>query len=117
VPKVFGEVVLPADLPPGTPLSTVVVEVRDVSLADAPAPVVASTVIDDAPLEPGGRIPFELDIPEPEPGHDLGLRVHVDRTGSGTTTKGDLLNTVAVHVAGPLARPGSSPVVVPVTQI
>ena len=87
------------------------------SFADAPAPVVAAAELEGVRLQPNGRIPFLIDVPEPEPGHDLGLRVHVDRAGDGTTAPGDLINTTAVHVAGPLAPTTPSPLVVPVAQI
>ena len=45
-----------------------VVEVRDVSYADARAPVIASVTLPNAVVRPNGRIPFELTAPEPDAG-------------------------------------------------
>lgn len=71
----------------------IVVEVRDVSLADAPSQVVAARVLEDVPLEPDSVVGFDLEAPEAQPGHTLALRIHVDTDGSGVVAAGDLITT------------------------
>ncbi|KIZ16059.1 YbaY family lipoprotein [Streptomyces natalensis] len=91
---VRGIVSLPADAP-ATQAARVLVEVRDVSLADAPSTVVAAHVQTDVPLAPHGRIPFSVDVPDLDPRGAYGLRVHVDLSGSGALEPGDLISTQA----------------------
>ena len=88
--------VLPADAP--SAVARAVVEVRDVSYADARAPVIASITLPDAVVRPNGRIPFELSAPEPDAGQQLSLECHIDITGGGDVTAGDLLSTQSVPV-------------------
>lgn len=94
---VTGFVSLPPDAPTGTAAS-LLVEVRDVSRADAPSAVVGAQVQTDVRLTPGGRVPFAVDVPGLEPTASYGLRVHVDRSGSGTLETGDLISTQAIPV-------------------
>ncbi|MCX5327905.1 MULTISPECIES: YbaY family lipoprotein [unclassified Streptomyces] len=94
---VTGFVSLPSDTPAETAAS-LLVEVRDVSLADAPSTVVGAQVQTDVPLSPGGRVPFRVNVPELDSSATYGLRVHVDRSGSGTLESGDLINTQAIQV-------------------
>ena len=111
--SVQGELVLP-DAVQEPHADRVLIEVRDVSLADAPSTVVASTVLEDVPLTPQGVIEFELDAPDAEPGHTLALSVHVDIDGSGAIGAGDLITTV--HVPVPASGPVGD-VSVPLTQL
>ncbi|WP_225823965.1 YbaY family lipoprotein [Streptomyces naphthomycinicus] len=94
---VTGFVHLPSDTPTGTAAS-LLVEVRDVSRADAPSTVVGAQVQTDVRLTPGGRVPFSVDVPELDPSASYGLRVHVDRSGSGSLESGDLISTRAIPV-------------------
>ncbi|MFG3516996.1 MULTISPECIES: YbaY family lipoprotein [Streptomyces] len=94
---VTGLVALPPDAPAGRAAS-LLVEVRDVSRADAPSTVVGAQVQTDVQLSPGGRVPFSVEVPGLDPSARYGLRVHVDRSGSGTVESGDLLSTRAVLV-------------------
>ncbi|UZJ33133.1 YbaY family lipoprotein [Streptomyces endophytica] len=94
---VRGLVALPADTPV-TRAARVLVEVRDVSLADAPSTVVAAQVQTDVPLAPHGRVPFRVDVPDLDPKGAYGLRVHVDVSGSGSLEVGDLITTQATVV-------------------
>jgi putative lipoprotein len=98
VRPVDGTVLLPPDCP-ARRAARVVVEVRDVSLADADSVVVARQVLDDVLLAPGGIVAFALDVPEVDPRCRLALRVHVDVDGTGALSEGDLLTTQ--HVAVP----------------
>jgi putative lipoprotein len=92
-----GVVRLPADCP-ALVAARVLVEVRDVSLADAPSVVLARQQLARVPLQPGGTVPFALDVPEVDPRRRLALRVHVDVAGSGAVSDGDLITTVHVDV-------------------
>jgi hypothetical protein len=94
--RIRGTVVLPPDAP--TTVATAVVELRDVTYADARAPVVASVTLSVAELRPHGRIPFELAAPEAEAGQQLSLECYVDVTGGATLTAGDLVTTQSVPV-------------------
>jgi putative lipoprotein len=94
---VTGFVALPPDTPAGTAAS-LLVEVRDVSLADAPSTVVGAQVQTDVQLSPGGRVPFSVNVPELDPSASYGLRVHIDRSGNGTLESGDLISSQAVPV-------------------
>ncbi|MER6306250.1 YbaY family lipoprotein [Streptomyces sp. NPDC001657] len=91
---VRGIVALPGDAP-ATQAARILVEVRDVSFADAPSTVVAAQVQMDVPLAPHGRIPFRVDVPDLDPRGAYGLRVHVDLSGSGSLEAGDLISTQA----------------------
>ena len=88
--------VLPANAP--SAVARALVEVRDVSYADARAPVIASITLPDVVLRPNGRIPFELSAPESDAGQQLSLECHIDITGGGSVTAGDLLSTQSVPV-------------------
>ncbi|MEU5235973.1 YbaY family lipoprotein [Streptomyces lydicus] len=94
---VRGVVALPAEAP-ATPAARVLVEVRDVSLADAPSTVVAAQVLTDVPLAPHGRFPFSVEVPDLDPAGTYGLRVHIDLAGTGSVESGDLINTEAIAV-------------------
>jgi hypothetical protein len=68
------------------------VEVRDVSLMDAPSIVVAETRAADVPIEPGRRIAFELSAPDAEPGRSLAVRAHLSLDGTPGVSAGDLIS-------------------------
>jgi uncharacterized lipoprotein YbaY len=85
-------VVIPPDGPEGEAIR-IVIEVRDVSLADAPSRVVAQEQLEHVAVHPNDRLAFALEVPESEPSAALSLRVHVDMDGSGRVSRGDLLTT------------------------
>jgi uncharacterized lipoprotein YbaY len=89
-------VVLPPDAP--TTVARAVVELRDVTYADARAPVIASVTLPGASLRPHGRIPFELAAPESDASQQLSLECHIDITGGTTLATGDLVSTQSVPV-------------------
>jgi putative lipoprotein len=82
----------------------VIIEVRDVSVADAPSTMIAARRLRRVALRPGRRIPFALEVPEVAASQSLSVRVHVDVDGDGRMGPGDLLSTRAYPVAatGPL---------------
>jgi len=95
---VSGDILLPANAPT-TKAGQMVVEVRDVSLADAPSVVIAEQQMADVQVRPHGRIPFRLAVPEVAANRSLSVRVHVSMDGSGRVQSGDLLTTASYPVA------------------
>ena len=95
---VRGTVVLPADAPEGT-ASLLLVEARDVSLMDAPSVVVAEARLPDVAVQPDGRLPFELEVPDAEAGHTLAARAHLSYDGTAAITPGDAISVT--HLAIP----------------
>jgi hypothetical protein len=87
---------MPADSPPTTAL--MVIELRDTSYADGPAPVVASSRLPNTAVAPGRQCPFEFSAPEMPPSSALSIRCHVDISGDGAVTSGDLLSTESIPV-------------------
>ncbi|WP_030192745.1 YbaY family lipoprotein [Streptomyces sp. NRRL S-87] len=109
---VQGFVALPPDAPAQV-AARLLVEVRDVSLADAASIVVGAQVQTDVPLSPGGRIPFRVLLPDLDPAASYGLRVHVDMAGAGTVEADDMINTRSVPVV-----PGAGQeLLAPVTRV
>lgn len=102
--KLRGTIVLPSDTPAGE-CPRIFVEVRDVSIADAPSVTVASTELRNVSVGPGGLLNFELAVPEQDPGRSLSVRVHASRDGEASTERGDLVSTSSHPVAttGPIA--------------
>ena len=97
--NITGKVVLPADAP-AVRADQVTIEVRDVSVADAPSTVVAERRLDNVALEPNGEITFKMPVPDVEANRTLAFRVHVSLDGSGSVKSGDLLTTTHVAVPG-----------------
>jgi len=95
---VRGSVVMPEDAPQ-TRARFVTIEVRDVSYLDAPSVVVAQARAEDVAVEPGVMIPFELVVPEAEPGRTLAIRAHVSFEGSETVVRGDALSTTSMQIS------------------
>jgi putative lipoprotein len=108
-----GEIVLPPNAP-SVKAGRIIVEIRDVSLADAPSTVVAERQLDNVSLKPGGRIKFRIPVPEVNADRTLSVRVHVSLDGSGVTKSGDLLST-AYHPVPSTGKP--APLEVPVSVI
>ena len=94
---VAGEVVVPRGVTAHV-VPLVVVEVSDVSLADASAVTLARLELADVLVEPGGRIPFRLDVPEAARNARLAVHAHVDANGTRAFSEGDLLTTQHVSV-------------------
>src|SRR5215468_10862767 len=110
---VTGNIVLPANAPTVN-ADQILIEVRDISLADAPSTVIAHERLDDVALKPNGQVRFKIPVPEVESNRRLSLRVHVNLDGSGRTNSGDLLTT-ASH---PIPNTGTpAPLEVPVVVI
>jgi uncharacterized lipoprotein YbaY len=92
-----GRVRLGGALPAGPAVLRVIVE--DVSRIDAAAPVVAQWVTPLlGPLAAGADIPFALSVNDVDEGVRYNVRVHIDTSGSGDVTPGDLVSTAAYPV-------------------
>jgi hypothetical protein len=93
----MAHVVVRIDWPEGEdalpPSAQAHVSVDDVTLLDAAAVTVASTVAGD--LSSDRPLVVELDAPEPDPHRTLTVRVHVRRNGSDDpqVQPGDLITT------------------------
>lgn len=90
--EIIGEIVIPSDCL-GINGATVLIEVRDVSRADALSSVVAQSRLIDVTFRPGDRIPFSLTVPDVLDAQSLDLRVHISCTGINDIMSGDFLTT------------------------
>ena len=95
---VTGEIVLP-EKTPAVKAGHVLIEVRDISLADVPSQLIAEKRLDNVILKPHGRINFSIPVPEVEANRSLTLRVHVSLDGSSRVTSGDLLTTAIYPIS------------------
>ena len=89
------------------------VEVRDVTYADARAPVVAGIALPGVEVHPHARIPFDLTAPEAQADQQLSLECYVDITGGPSLAAGDLVTTQSV----PVPPDGDVSVDVPVSLV
>ena len=83
------------------------IRVRDVSLADAAAPIVAEQVVTGITAASGGTVsvPFRLAFP-PAPGADYNLEAHISASGAQDIKAGDYLTVQSFPV--PLDRATAS---------
>jgi len=110
---VSGEIALPNDCPKIRGANALI-EVRDVSLVDAPSTVVAHTRLKDVDLKPNGRICFSLPAPEVPDARSLEIRIHISMDKSDSVKQGDLLTTISHQIP---SRGSFKDMVVPVTLI
>lgn len=79
--------------------ATVHVRLEDVSRADAEAELVAELTLPlAASLPAGAELPFAIIAPEIDGHARYSVRAHVDVSGTGDVTVGDLLSTAAYPV-------------------
>lgn len=84
---------------PAEPGAVLHIRLEDVTHTDGVAEIVAEQVHTlEAPLQEGAEMAFSLAVPVLDPRHRYGVRVHVDTTGSGNVTEGDLVSTQAYPV-------------------
>lgn len=95
---------------------TVLVEIRDASLADAPSRVVAHSRLHDVGLKPNGQIKARLSLPDGIGGGQTTLivRAFVSMDGSEQIKQGDLLTTAFVELPMDMENPALN---VPVQRI
>ena len=111
---VRGTIVLPAGTPDAK--ADVLVQVEDVSRADAPSRVVGQALRKGMKLRAGGELRYEVKVPADmvEEGGSYAVRVHVDFSGSGEVEVGDLVSTQSHPV---LTRGHPDTAVVPVRKV
>ena len=95
--KLTGRIHLPAGIPAGR-AAKLLVEIRDVTLQDAPSKVVAHMVTEGVAIAANASLDFDMSLPALAPDRQYSMRVHVDRAGSGRTLPGDLLTTQSYPV-------------------
>lgn len=94
---ITGDIVIPSDCPIING-AAVLIEIRDVSRADALSTVVAQTRLTHVNFGPGDRIPFSIDVPEVPNAQSLNIRIHISCTGGNEIKPGDLLTTSSYPV-------------------
>lgn len=96
---VHGEIELPSDAPAFTP-AKVVVELEDVSRADAPSHVVKRLQLATGAVRGGDTISFALEVPAGALNERnlYTVRVHVDVSGSGEVEHGDYITVQSYPV-------------------
>jgi putative lipoprotein len=95
---VRGEIVLPPGAPPEA--ARVVVQLEDVSRADAPSVVVGEQRSEQVRLQGRDRLEFAIEVPADaiDPRAMYSVRAHVDTSGSGTVERGDFVSTQSYPV-------------------
>lgn len=93
-----GHLRLPLGPLPGR-AARVLVELRDVGVQDAPAPLLAQQERRNVAVS-GDQIPFRLTRVPDLSGRHCAVRAHVDFGGDGHISPGDLLTTRHVPVVG-----------------
>lgn len=89
---VRGEVVVPPDAP--VVAADLVVDLEDVSRADAPSEVIGAHRVEGVEVAPGAVLPFAIEVPADaiDERNSYSLRAHVDISRTGTVERGDLLS-------------------------
>lgn len=93
---------------------SVLAQVWDASLADAPAVLLAQSLLRDVVLIPSGNLEIELMVPPTDTMQTLTARVHISMDGSEQVKPGDLLTTSFVEVPHQLEK---NRLAVPVTLV
>lgn len=112
---VHGTILLPpTDLPDSA--AKVVVQVEDVSRADAPSHVVGEQSLTGVRLHKGAVVPFRITLPASavDERASYSVRAHVDVSGSGKVEVGDFVSTQSHPV---LTRGSGDEAVVPVKRV
>lgn len=113
--KVTGRIVLPDSAVPSKS-ARVIVQIEDVSRADAPSLVIAEQALENVKLSPGHVIPFVVTVPVGvlDPHNHYSVRTHIDVSGSGTVDRGDFVSTQSHPV---LTRGAGNEAVIPVKLV
>jgi hypothetical protein len=106
-----GYIILPGNAPSGR-VEKIVIEVRDVSLADAVSVVIAEEQLHNIMLAPDKKIKFKIRVPEVASNKLLSFRAHISKTGDNHVKPGDLLTTINYPVPSDTVPVVELPVVV-----
>lgn len=79
---------------PAAQKATVVLQVEDVSRADAPSPIVGEQRLLGVSVTPGGRVSFQVQVADEavQAGHSYSLRAYIHLGSSGHLERGDLMS-------------------------
>ncbi len=96
---VQGEIVIPPMAEAFTP-ARVLVQIEDVSRADAPSQIVGQAEIDTGELLGGDTLPFAVDVPGGalDDRHLYSVRVHIAQRHDGDVAEGDYITTQSYPV-------------------
>lgn len=94
---ISGNISLPDNCPSISRVNGII-EVRDVSLADAPSTVLTYKKLSSIDLKPHGLIAFSLNVPEVPSNRSLNIRVHISLSGNELVKAGDLLTTASFNI-------------------
>lgn len=96
---VRGEIMLPHDVTPFTP-AHVLIELEDISRADAPSQVMARLLLAPRELREDDLIPFTIEVTASalNEQHLYSIRVHIDASGSGQVERGDYITVQSYPV-------------------
>jgi hypothetical protein len=95
--RISGTVVMPPDAPVAT--ATMVLELRDTSWADAPAPQIAVASFPGITVSPGRHQDFEMYAPELAGPRRLSLRCQLRMSGPSAVGPGQLRSVESIPVA------------------
>ncbi len=92
-PLVEGEIKFEEEAPPFSG-ATMYVRLEDVSVADAPARVVAEDTRRDVSFESraGESLKFAIEGAAPDPKGSYAVRAHIDLDGDGQVSRGDFIS-------------------------
>ena len=93
-----GKIILPDNAPKAV-AEMILIEVRDISVLDAPSVVIAQQHLKKVEITPNKGVAFKVAVPEVEAHRMLSLRVHVSLDGSGNAQSGDLLTVQNYQVS------------------
>jgi putative lipoprotein len=86
-----GTIALPPNAP-SRPAALTLIEIRDVSVADAPSVVVAQKRLSSMVIVPNALVTFQIEVPEVADNQSLALRIHISMDGDAQPKPGDLLS-------------------------
>ncbi len=109
---IHGVVVAPPNVPVRT-YQRLVVEARDVSLADAPSVVLAASEATQVTLGPNDQAAFSMMLPAVDQRASVSVRAHASMDGSDQVKPGDLLTTTSY----PITAAGSQTLIIRLSEI
>ena len=93
----IGDIILPPDIP-NIKFADILIEVRDISEADAPSLLIKEKKLHKVELKPNGQIQFKINVPQVDANRALSIRVHISKDGNNGVNVGDLLTTSIIPI-------------------
>lgn len=94
---ISGNIILPSNAP-DISSADILIEIRDISEADAPSQLIKEKRLHKVKLKPDGQIHFKIDVPETDTNRTLSIRIHINKDGKKNVVRGDLLTTSIIPV-------------------